>query len=190
MYPLKEIRITSPYGERASDRWHYGCDFGVMPKGTTHNNVMSIDDGIVKVSKNNPGGYGEYMIIEYDGFCMLIAHLYKRFLKVGTVVKRGEILALTGNTPLSRNLAEHLHAEIRDVPYDHPEFWSKKTVHGRPHVPIHCVNPIPYFEEPEQEWGEEAWNWATERNIVDGTRPYDVPTREEMVQMLHNYNRR
>jgi hypothetical protein len=35
------------------------------------------------------------------------------------------------------------------------------------------------------EWAKKAWKWATDRKVVDGTRPNDPVTRAEMVTILH-----
>ena len=39
-------------------------------------------------------------------------------------------------------------------------------------------------------WAKEAWEWAKKEGITDGTRPKDTMTREEMVTMLHRYNKK
>ena len=193
MYPVKNIRITSNYGEREFDGWHSGVDFGSMPKGIPNNEILSIDNGIVKVSKNNPGGYGEYIVIEYEGYCMLVAHLSHRSVNVGDTVKSGDMIGFMGNTPLERGLAVHLHAEIRNVSFNHPEFWDKKVIRGKK-TPIHCVDPIPYFEAKKDYgcsgWAVEAWDWAVKNKITDGTRPKEAITREEVAQMFYNYNKK
>lgn len=36
---------------------------------------------------------------------------------------------------------------------------------------------------------EDAWKWAVENKITDGTRPYDACTRMELVRMLYRYNK-
>jgi len=38
-------------------------------------------------------------------------------------------------------------------------------------------------------WAKEAWEWATNRGITDGTNPHGTPTREQMVQLLFNFNK-
>ena len=37
-------------------------------------------------------------------------------------------------------------------------------------------------------WAKEAWEWAVANNITDGTNPQGIPTREQMVKLLHNYS--
>ena len=37
-------------------------------------------------------------------------------------------------------------------------------------------------------WAEEAWEWGTELGLTDGSNPQGVPTREQMVTLLHRYH--
>ncbi len=39
-------------------------------------------------------------------------------------------------------------------------------------------------------WAKEAWDWAKKEGLLDGTRPKDTMTREEMVTMLHRYHKK
>ena len=36
-------------------------------------------------------------------------------------------------------------------------------------------------------WAKEAWEWAIENGITDGTRPKEPATREEIVTMLYRF---
>lgn len=38
-------------------------------------------------------------------------------------------------------------------------------------------------------WAKEAWEWAKKEGLLDGTRPKDTPTREEVITMLHRYHK-
>ncbi len=35
-------------------------------------------------------------------------------------------------------------------------------------------------------WARVAWEWAAKNKIIDGTRPQDVPSREEVITILYN----
>ena len=37
-------------------------------------------------------------------------------------------------------------------------------------------------------WAKEAWEWGWKNKIVDGTRPKDGATREELITMLYKYH--
>lgn len=42
-------------------------------------------------------------------------------------------------------------------------------------------------EDKPSKWAEEAWNWGFTEGIIDGTRPKDAATREEIVTMLYRF---
>lgn len=37
------------------------------------------------------------------------------------------------------------------------------------------------------EWAEDGWRWATEKHLIDGTRPHDTLTREELAVILQRF---
>lgn len=102
-------RITSNYGYRHR-RMHRGVDLG-YPEGTP---VCAAFDGIVRISKGtaNTGGYGNLVVIRHDnGLETYYAHLSKRLVNPGQMVKAGDIIGLGGNT--GRSYGSHLHFEVR-----------------------------------------------------------------------------
>ena len=55
---------------------------------------------------------GQTLVIDHgNGYTTSYSHLSKIYVKRGTTVRRGDIIALSGNTGLS--LAPHLHYEVR-----------------------------------------------------------------------------
>jgi murein DD-endopeptidase len=112
-YPFKgHHRITSPFNlarrhpitKRISP--HKGVDFG-MPVGTP---VYSTGDGVVTRVKNHPYA-GKYIEIRHEGrYLTRYMHLSRFTVKRGDKVKRGERIALSGNT--GRSTGPHLHYEI------------------------------------------------------------------------------
>lgn len=102
-------RITSNYGYRHK-RMHRGVDLG-YPEGTP---VAAAWDGIVRISKGtaNTGGYGNLVVIRHDnGLETYYAHLSRRLVNPGQMVKAGDIIGLGGNT--GRSYGAHLHFEVR-----------------------------------------------------------------------------
>ncbi len=104
---------TSDYGWRHR-RMHRGVDLG-YPVGTP---VSSAWDGIVRISKgSNTGGYGNLVVIRHNnGLETYYAHLSRRLVNPGQVVKAGDIIGLGGNT--GRSYGSHLHFEIRYLGVD------------------------------------------------------------------------
>ena len=97
--PVK-AKVTSAYGKRESDEIvsadHSGIDLGVVV-GTT---VLAAMEGTVTVESNE----GEYGTTIY-------AHCSKILVKKGAKIKKGQKIALSGNT--GNTTGPHLHFEIR-----------------------------------------------------------------------------
>jgi murein DD-endopeptidase MepM/ murein hydrolase activator NlpD len=88
-------------------RWHYGQDFCV-PYGT---NVYATGDGKVIESGYNPGGFGNYVVIDHGtGLQTVYGHLSQINVPQGINVKRGDIIGLSGNSGTSTG--PHLHYQI------------------------------------------------------------------------------
>jgi len=105
-------RITShfsparrhPVTGRASP--HNGVDFS-MPSGTP---VLSIGDGVVTRVHNHPFA-GKYVEIQHGGhYASRYLHLSRILVRRGQKVRRGERVALSGNT--GRSTGPHLHFEL------------------------------------------------------------------------------
>ena len=105
-------RMASGYGMRIDPflkvrRMHYGLDFSLQ-KG---NPVYATADGRIKTIKSSFGGLGKYIYIDHEnGYMSVYAHLDKFNVKRGQRVKRGELIAYSGNS--GRSTAPHLHYEV------------------------------------------------------------------------------
>lgn len=105
--PLEHNYITSHFGQR-HHRWHYGTDLRLSIGDT----VRAAYNGVVRISKYNYKGYGNYVLVRHDnGLETLYGHLSKRMATVGQEIKAGECLGLGGNT--GRSTGPHLHFEVR-----------------------------------------------------------------------------
>jgi murein DD-endopeptidase MepM/ murein hydrolase activator NlpD len=105
--PMKPCRVTSHFGARWH-RWHYGTDIDVE----IGDPIYATFDGVVRISRYNPGGYGNYIMIRhYNGLETLYGHMSALKVNVGDYVKAGDIIGLGGNT--GRSTGPHLHFEVR-----------------------------------------------------------------------------
>ncbi len=87
---------------------HSGVDYTV-PEGTR---VFATADGVVKTITTRNTGSGLTLVLEHEGgYETTYSHLRKVTVRRGNRVRRGDIVALTGNTGLS--LAPHLHYEVK-----------------------------------------------------------------------------
>lgn len=107
--PVK-AKVTSAYGKRESDEIvsadHSGIDLGVVV-GTT---VLAAMEGTVTVVSNE-GEYGTHVKIVNKDVTTIYAHCSKILVKKGAKIKKGQKIALSGNT--GNTTGPHLHFEIR-----------------------------------------------------------------------------
>jgi len=113
-WPLDSLVVTSGFGKRGKKN-HEGIDFRANV-GTT---VYAVAQGKVVYSSQRISGYGKMVVLRHqDGLVSVYAHLSKRLVKKGDRVRKGQKLALSGNTGSSSG--PHLHFELRDgsQPFD------------------------------------------------------------------------
>ncbi len=110
--PLESGYVSSGFGIRRSpftgrQEFHFGLDIGT-PVGRE---VRATADGTVTFA-GRKGSYGKVMVIHHGhGMVTRFAHLHKTLKKQGDKVKRGDVIALSGNT--GRSTGPHLHYEVR-----------------------------------------------------------------------------
>lgn len=145
---------TSDYGWRGR-RMHRGVDLG-YPVGTP---VAAAWDGMVRISKgSNTGGYGNLVVIRHNnGLETYYAHLSRRLVNPGQIVKAGDIIGLGGNT--GRSYGSHLHFEVRYLGMDiNPnklvDFDNFQLKHDTLYVSGYSVstpNPTPEQQQAQQQ---------------------------------------
>ncbi|MFD7865183.1 M23 family metallopeptidase [Streptomyces sp. NPDC057682] len=115
--PVSHYQLSASFGNDGS-RWahkHSGQDFAV-PIGTK---VAAAHNGTVVKAGPNGGGdgpaYGNAVVIKHgNGTYSQYAHLSKIDVHIGQHVKKGQKIALSGNT--GNSSGPHLHFEIRTTP--------------------------------------------------------------------------
>lgn len=109
---IKQFRVSSNFNPRRLNPVtgriapHKGVDFS-MPVGTP---VLAVGDGEVVIAKHS-GAAGNYVAIRHGRqYTTRYMHLKKLLVKPGQKVKRGDRIALSGNT--GRSTGPHLHYEF------------------------------------------------------------------------------
>jgi murein DD-endopeptidase len=128
-YPMGgQYRISSAFNPARKHpitrqvRPHNGVDFA-MPTGTP---ILATGDGVVTRVMSHPYA-GKYVEIQHGSqYLTRYLHLHRILVKRGQTVKRGERIALSGNT--GRSTGPHLHFELH--------------VRGRPVNPITANIPM------------------------------------------------
>ncbi|WP_424963403.1 peptidoglycan DD-metalloendopeptidase family protein [Ekhidna sp.] len=114
--PIKEAdnaKMTSGYGMRMHPiykvrKMHLGTDFA-CPIGST---IIAPADGTVKKVEAKMEGYGNLLTLDHGGGIETrFAQLSEFKVKEGDDVKRGDVIALSGNSGAST--APHLHYEVK-----------------------------------------------------------------------------
>lgn len=89
-------------------REHHGVDY-LVPEGTA---VFATADGTVKSLSEKNSSHGKAVTIDHgNGYETSYSHLLDIRVRQGQKIKRGDIIALSGNSGLS--FVPHLHYEVR-----------------------------------------------------------------------------
>lgn len=125
--PVEYQGITSRYGYREHPtlnrrEFHRGTDLRA-PMNTP---VYATADGVVEYAAyHEASGYGNLVILDHNyGFKSLYGHLEKVVVQSGQYVRKGTLLAYSGNTGMSSG--PHLHYEIRFIQRVLNPFWFVK----------------------------------------------------------------
>lgn len=118
-WPLSSILVTSLYSDNrcllqlyGKCKPHYGIDFRA-PVGTA---VFAMEDGVVEGTGNTDidfpkVSFGKWVFIKYDnGLSSTYGHLSLISVKKGQEIKKGDIVAYSGNTGASTG--PHLHVSV------------------------------------------------------------------------------
>ena len=134
------IALSGNFGELRSNHFHTGLD--IKTNGSINYRIYAIDSGYVSRINISHRGYGKAIYISHpNGYTSVYAHLDHFPKKIEKIirkkqyeitnetmtyypdsslikVKRGEVIAYSGNTGSSSG--PHLHFEIRDTKTEHP----------------------------------------------------------------------
>jgi len=114
-------RVIASFGPKPNGLQNDGIDLAV-PAGTP---VKAAEDGVVAYAGNELKGYGNLVLIRHsNGYVTAYAHASEILVKRGETVKRGQVIARSGETGNVK--APELHFEIRKgaTPVDPSQFLS------------------------------------------------------------------
>jgi len=110
--PILKGWMSSRFGRRTDPfnasviSFHSGVDFA----GKLGSEIIAVAAGVV-VESGERSGYGGFVEINHgSGFKTRYAHNKKNLVKVGDVVKKGQIIALMGSS--GRSTGPHVHFEV------------------------------------------------------------------------------
>jgi murein DD-endopeptidase MepM/ murein hydrolase activator NlpD len=112
--PLERISVSANFGYRIHPvtnerKFHRGIDL----RANLRTPVYATADGVVRyVQSRDTGDFGRVVIISHNfGFETVYAHLKKTKVKLGDVIKKNQVIGVTGNS--GRSTGPHLHYEVR-----------------------------------------------------------------------------
>ncbi len=114
-------RVIASYGAKANGKVNDGINLAV-PEGTP---VKAADDGVVAYAGNELKGYGNLILLRHDnGYVTAYADASQLLVKRGDKVRRGQVIAKSGQT--GEVTSPQLHFEIRkgSTPVDPLQFLS------------------------------------------------------------------
>ncbi len=122
----RRIRFSSSFGYRRDPfngiyKMHTGVDLS-GPQGEL---IYATGNGRVVAVSNDFFGYGNFIIVDHGfGYKTRYAHIKKSLVPVGKIVRRGEPIALLGNT--GRSKGPHLHYEViyRNAPVNPVNYYK------------------------------------------------------------------
>lgn len=106
-------RLSSFYGYRMDPfykvmKFHEGVDFSA-PEGTE---IYATGDGEITKVRKSKRAYGNSVLVDHGfGYQTFYAHCKEILVKKGQKVKRGQVIAIVGNT--GKSTAPHLHYEVK-----------------------------------------------------------------------------
>ncbi len=101
-------RVITAYGAKANGKQNDGINVAV-PEGTP---VKAAEDGVVAYSGNELKGYGNLILVRHsNGFVTAYAHASELMVKRGDTIKRGQVIAKSGQS--GEVGSPQLHFEIR-----------------------------------------------------------------------------
>jgi murein DD-endopeptidase MepM/ murein hydrolase activator NlpD len=101
-------RVIAGFGPKPNGVQNDGINLAV-PEGTP---VKAADDGVVAYAGNELKGYGNLVLVRHsNGFVTAYAHASEIMVKRGDTVKRGQVIAKSGQT--GSVTSPQLHFEIR-----------------------------------------------------------------------------
>jgi len=119
-WPVRGKVITT-YGAKTNGKSNDGINLAV-PEGTP---VKAAEDGVVAYSGNELKGYGNLVLVRHsNGYVTAYAHASELLVKRGDTIKRGQIIAKSGQS--GEVGSPQLHFEIRkgSTPVDPLQFLN------------------------------------------------------------------
>lgn len=210
------LLLSGNFGELRSNHFHAGLDF--KTQGASGKQILLPADGYISRVTVSPGGYGKAIYVVHDnGYMTVYGHLHKFPDNIAAIVrerqyrdetfavditfdsgefpvKRGEVLALAGNSGYS--FGPHLHFEVRVADGNEllnpMRFYKNKLSDTRP-PQVQAVSVTPYLGRGVVEGGTSAvirrLDGVTLRDTLEmwGTVGFAIKAKDVMDNTNNSY---
>ena len=85
----------------------------------------------------------------------------------------------------------HLHLELHNGAYKYPPAGSN------PYTATWIINPMAWIEDhigtdenEPSDWAQADWDWCKDNGYLDGTRPHDTLTGQELAAVIRRIVKR
>jgi len=114
-------RIIAGFGPKTAGQPNDGINVAV-PEGTA---VKAADDGVVAYAGNELKGYGNLILVRHqNGFVTAYANASELMVRRGDAVKRGQVIARSGQTGAVSSPQFHFEIRKGATPVDPTQYLS------------------------------------------------------------------
>ena len=166
--------------------WANGTTTGTDNRGNRHSQLAAVRDrnvnaNLYTISIEHEGRLaetgGRLTPAQLEATVWLIGHIrseVKRILNTDIPITRDNIVG-------HADIAPRWKPNCPGAEFQFDEIIQRLRTQASP--PTADAAPSP------SRWAKEAWEWAVQHRLTDGTNPQGIPTREQMIQLLYNYDR-
>ena len=165
--------------------WANGTTTGTDNRGNRHSRITAVRDrnvnaNLYTISIEHEGRLtetgGRLTPAQLEATLWLVAHIrseVKRIFNKEIPINRDNIVGHADITPRWK-------PNCPGAGFQFDEIIQRLRTNESPSITENTPNP--------SRWAREAWDWAVQHRLTDGTNPQGIPTREQMMQLLYNYD--
>jgi len=190
--------------ERHGIMCFYSCDLALAEDTSIEKRVRVANEGdadyLISIHANAYGndwntaqGWESYVCAKGGNAEKLAESIRKKSMELlgrkdrGVKVKKFEILQ---DTKMPAVLIEHgFYTNKSEMEVLIDEDFREKCALADCKGILEYLDIVWKDETSVSDWAKEAWAWAKEKNVCDGTRPNDFVTREEIITILYRYQK-
>lgn len=122
--PLKDMFVTSPYGNSRKTGVYVIAHKGVDYRAVDGTEVLAANKGVIRLARSFRN-YGKTIFIDHGlGLMTSYLHLSQYKVKIGDTVERGQVIGLSGHTGYAFGAHLHFGVRINKIAVDPVKFFE------------------------------------------------------------------